>query len=684
MATGNLPLARLAGLIGLAVAVVTCRENLSAPDPFTPHLPEPLVLSFVWQPADVVAGMPVPRVAVLARPRLVVSLALVGSAAALNGTLAVVADTEGVARFTDLTVTAPGHYRLVALAPGAEALSSDSFIVAAVPAAARTIAVVAGSGQSADAGSRLATPYSVRVTDQHGNPVYGAAVRWEPSQGGAVEPALSSTDLRGLASARHVLSYCECDQEVVARLSARPDSMVVFTATGLPAKPARLRFVVAPSQSTPNEAMRPTVQVEVLDSTGQRDLTFSGVVTLGVSGYQGGATISGGTVHAERGLATFLDLSVSRLGSYALEASAASLGSSRRSETFDIVPLSGPPGYQVVILPTLGGTRTTAHAVDEAGRVAGSSANLDGIERAVLWDGSLRELAAPPHVPGAATAFAPDGAPIGALNDRGMVYLVRWLNGERYNVGLSSAVDVSRLLPLGQGIVANMWTPSGTRAFLFEGGIARELDPLNRFPQTVAAAASRRGQIIGTIGSFESFIWEADSIRLIGNLLARDINESGDIAGEILDDQGRVRPAIWKDGVPAIIELADVPSAYLTASFINDRGEVAGQTPNSNLAFIWRDGTGRRILANATIAVNGLNASGVLVGQIGIWLSWPNGAWYMARHAFVWENGVFTDMGVGRQGATASAATGINDRGDVIGWIEGTFGRRAVLWRRMR
>ena len=672
----------LALLVLVGLAVVTCRENLSAPPPFTPGIPEPLALSFVRHPADVVVGMPVPQVAVRARSRLFVQLALEGPASSLNGTPLIEADSEGVARFTDLVVTVPGRYRFVALAPGAEALASDSFTVAAIPSAARSITAISGGGQSADVGSRLATPYSVRVTDQQGNPVYGAAVRWEPSAGGAVEPAFTSTNVRGMASARHVLGYCVCDQQVVARLSARPESLVVFTATGLPGKPAQLRFVQGPSTSSPDVPLRPTVQVEVFDSAGRRDTAFTGVVTIGFSGLQGSAIINGGTVPAERGLATFPDLSVSRLGSYTLEASAGSLGRSQRSEPFDIVPLAGPPGYQLVILPTLGGTQTTAHAIDESGRVAGSSTNLHGTERAVLWDGTARELAAPAYFQSGVTAFAPDGAQIGFVNENGIITLARWLNGERFDVGSSSLLpDVSRLLPLGRGIVANV----GSRAVLFEGGIARDLDPQGRFgQQTIATAVNRNGQVIVNTPFFEFFVWQADSIRFNGAGRAKDINDAGEIAGEV-NDQGGVRPAIWRNGVTTIIQLPGIDVGGLTASLINERGEVAGQLGNSNLAFTWYAGTGRPIVANTSLVVNGMNASGALVGQMGFWLCGPpTCAPYLERHAFVWENGVFTDLGVGRVGATTSAATGINDRGDVIGWSEFPTGRRAILWRRLR
>jgi probable HAF family extracellular repeat protein len=50
----------------------------------------------------------------------------------------------------------------------------------------------------------------------------------------------------------------------------------------------------------------------------------------------------------------------------------------------------------------------------------------------------------------------------------------------------------------------------------------------------------------------------------------------------------------------------------------------------------------------------------------------------MQGHAFVWENGVMTDLA---PAARASEALAINDKGQIVGWITAGGGRtHAVLW----
>jgi protocatechuate 3,4-dioxygenase beta subunit len=82
------------------------------------------------------------------------------------------------------------------------ALTFTALAEADAPAA---IAAVAGGGEG-PVGGALADSLAVRVTDQHGNPVQGAAVDWSvASGGGAVSPARSATDAQGIARAQWTL-----------------------------------------------------------------------------------------------------------------------------------------------------------------------------------------------------------------------------------------------------------------------------------------------------------------------------------------------------------------------------------------------------------------------------------------------------------------------------------------------
>jgi len=107
--------------------------------------------------------------------------------------------------------------------------------------------------------------------------------------------------------------------------------------------PSHLAFTVQPSTTMPFLAMRPAVQVTVLDALGNPVTSFSGQVTVAI-GLNGGllapGTLSGTkTVTVVNGVATFADLSIDQLGNgYTLVASATTT-SGTASAPFNIGPL---------------------------------------------------------------------------------------------------------------------------------------------------------------------------------------------------------------------------------------------------------------------------------------------------------------------------------------------------------
>jgi len=92
--------------------------------------------------------------------------------------------------------------------------------------------------------------------------------------------------------------------------------------------PMHAAFTVQPSTTPPLVAIRPGVQVTVLDNAGNQMTTFNGPVTIAI-GRNGGmlarGTLSGTTtVTAVDGVATFSNLSIDQSGNgYTLVASAA-------------------------------------------------------------------------------------------------------------------------------------------------------------------------------------------------------------------------------------------------------------------------------------------------------------------------------------------------------------------------
>lgn len=199
-------------------------------------------LAYLTQPSDLVAGTtmsPAVRVAVqdsdghvVTSSSAPVSLAVTTAGVSLGGTTTVAA-AQGIASFGDLTVTKAGTgYTLLATAGTLRSATSSAFSV--FSAAAATIAAVAGDGQTAPAGTAVATPPSVLVTDAFGNPVAGVQVTFTVQNGGgSVSGAVQTTDTFGratvdswtiVAGANYLLATA-----TAPNLAGNP---VTFTATG--------------------------------------------------------------------------------------------------------------------------------------------------------------------------------------------------------------------------------------------------------------------------------------------------------------------------------------------------------------------------------------------------------------------------------------------------------------------
>ncbi|HEV8124589.1 MAG TPA: hypothetical protein VGP80_10115 [Gemmatimonadales bacterium] len=124
--------------------------------------------------------------------------------AVLGGTTTVAA-VNGVATFSGLSITKAGTgYTLTASSSPLTSATSNSFSITAGSAA--NITINGGNNQTAPAGSILGTTAgttapSVKVTDQHGNPISGAGVTFQvASGGGSVAPTTATTDAGGIAS----------------------------------------------------------------------------------------------------------------------------------------------------------------------------------------------------------------------------------------------------------------------------------------------------------------------------------------------------------------------------------------------------------------------------------------------------------------------------------------------------
>lgn len=167
----------------------------------------------------------------------VAGVAVTWSVAAGGGTLSgqsVATDSSGRSQVQWTLGPIAGTQRAAATLAGA-AGSPRSFSAAAQAAPPARLTVSAGNGQTAPAGTQLAVPLAVRVSDTFGNVIAGATVSWTATAGAAVtSPTQSVTDSTGIARTTCTLGAHPGTQAVQAGVVGLADSTASFSATATP------------------------------------------------------------------------------------------------------------------------------------------------------------------------------------------------------------------------------------------------------------------------------------------------------------------------------------------------------------------------------------------------------------------------------------------------------------------
>ncbi len=198
------------------------------------------------------------------------------------------------------------------------------------------------------------------------------------------------------------------------------------------------------------------------------------------------------------------------------------------------------PLYRVIVLPSLGGSRSLASAINDRGQIVGYSQATDGSNHLCRWDpnGNMQDLG--PALAGRTRFY---------LNDVGQIAgTTRDPNGNE---------------------IAFIWDPTrGLRTLGTLGGA-----------DSVALGLNNRGQVVGWSrlpGRLRhAFVWdETAGMRDLGPARgdgeARAINDSGLIVAD-----GPDGPTLWTSAGPTpLAELLQGPVGF---SDINNRGYMAGR-----------------------------------------------------------------------------------------------------------
>jgi len=222
-----------------------------------------------------------------------------------------------------------------------------------------------------------------------------------------------------------------------------------------------------------------------------------------------------------------------------------------------------------------------------------------------------------------------------------------------------------------------------THAFLWQEGVMTDLGTLPGLDSCFATAINNHCQIVGycsndNVGPSRAFIWHDGIITDLGTLpgssetAALDINDMGQVVGQSGSLAIGSHPVLWQDGT--ITDLA--PDRGGAAYAINNLGQIAGES-NSH-AVLWQAGvmTDLGTLGGTYSAATSINDRGQVVGLS----DYSDDSFF--HHAFIWQEGSMTDLGtlLSSPRERHSQASGINNRGQIVGGSNPGAEDHAVLW----
>jgi hypothetical protein len=132
------------------------------------------------------------------------------------------------------------------------------------PGVAHSITVKSGNEQKATAGSSLAAPIVLRVSDRFDNPLEGVTVTLDPDVG-TVPDSTVTTDSAGQASIRWKLGAAAGGQKLAARAEGVEKSLEI-SATATVGRVAKAAFGSAPTTVAPGKLLAPSPAVTITDA----------------------------------------------------------------------------------------------------------------------------------------------------------------------------------------------------------------------------------------------------------------------------------------------------------------------------------------------------------------------------------------------------------------------------------
>ncbi len=192
----------------------------------------------------------------------------------LEGTLTVSTGSGSTATFTNLAISGPVGARTLIFSSGVlTPVESNSINVTTGPAA--DIEIQAGDGQTALAGTAVATDPAVIIRDSGGNPVGGVEVTFSAGGGGTVGSQPVTTGSDGIASTTWTLDPVAGSNQLTATSSV---GSVTFNATGTSANVAPVANPDQVSLDEDGSASQPAPGVLANDTDANGDALTAQVI----------------------------------------------------------------------------------------------------------------------------------------------------------------------------------------------------------------------------------------------------------------------------------------------------------------------------------------------------------------------------------------------------------------------
>ncbi len=199
-----------------------------------------------------------------------VTFAVTGGGGSLTGGAATT-NASGIATVGSWTLGTIAGTNTLTATSGTLSGSPVSFTATGVAGAAATIALSAGNGQSATAGTAVAVPPAVLVTDAFGNPKSGVAVTFAiTGGGGSLTGGAATTNASGIATVGSwTLGVVAGPNTLTATAAGLTGSPVGFTATGTSGAATTIAVNAGNGQSaTVGTAVATPPSVKVTDAGG--------------------------------------------------------------------------------------------------------------------------------------------------------------------------------------------------------------------------------------------------------------------------------------------------------------------------------------------------------------------------------------------------------------------------------